>query len=381
MNNVARSKIRVLHVISGDLWAGAEVMAFNLLKYLKEFDDLDISVVLLNEGRLSEELRANGIFVQVIEEGKSSFVKISQKIRKAVSEHQPHIIHSHRYKENILTFLASLSCRGTRLVSTQHGLPEAYAKQPGIASRLISKSNFFLMSRYFTTVAVSADIGRALVNDYGFHGDGIDVIHNGIPLPKTVFMGDVSGKFVIGSSGRLFPVKDYPLMVEIARVATQSGKGDVRFELAGDGPGILDLISLVAKYQLNDNFFLRGHQDDMDRFYKGLDIYINTSIHEGIPMTILEAMGHGLPVIAPAVGGIVEIVEDGKEGFLIGSRDPKDFADKILLLRTDRDLWAKMSRAAREKAEREFSAEIMGTKYRELYLRLVQSDIIRKGHR
>ena len=94
-------------------------------------------------------------------------------------------------------------------------------------------------------------------------------------------------------------------------------------------------------------FFLKGHQHDMASFYRGLDLYINTSIHEGIPMTILEALAHGLPVIAPAVGGIVEIIEDGKDGFLIDSRDPCRFAEKCLLLMENCELRKTMAKAAR----------------------------------
>jgi L-malate glycosyltransferase len=111
----------------------------------------------------------------------------------------------------------------------------------------------------------------------------------------------------------------------------------------------------------------------MNSFYQGLDVYLNTSVHEGIPMTILEALSHGLPVIAPAVGGIVEIIDDGKEGFLIDSRNPHEFAEKCLLLKENRELREKMSRAAREKAEQTFSAKNMAERYYQLYRRESQT--------
>jgi len=124
---------------------------------------------------------------------------------------------------------------------------------------------------------------------------------------------------------------------------------------------------MIESYGIKEGFIFKGHLDDMDSFYRGLDVYINTSVHEGIPMTILEALAHGLPVVAPAVGGIVEIIEDGKEGFLIDSRNPQDFAEKCLLLKENRELREKMARAAREKAERAFSAERMADNYYRLY--------------
>ena len=109
----------------------------------------------------------------------------------------------------------------------------------------------------------------------------------------------------------------------------------------------------------------------MEDFYKGLDIYMNTSIHEGIPMSVLEAMGHGLPVIAPKVGGFPEIIEDGINGFLIQDRNPYKFAEKVLFL----SQWRKrfnMGTAARMRIKEHFSQEVMVEKYLGLYRELLQ---------
>ena len=368
VNSSARSRLKVILFISGDLWAGAETMACNLLKRLKEYDDLDLSVILLNEGRLAAELRASGLTVHVVDEKLHSFREIFRETRRIIGSNTPDIIHSHRYKENLLALLISGCCRRARLVSTQHGLPESHEKKPGITQRFKTRTNFLVLSRFFTTVAVSEDISNVLVSRFGFRKEKVEVIHNGIELPPSPSApGEKAGTFVVGSSGRLFPVKDYPLMVEIARAISATGAGDVRFELAGDGPELPALQALIQHYGLNAGFILKGHQDDMATFYQGLDIYLNTSRHEGIPMTILEALAHGLPVIAPAVGGIVEIIDDGREGFLIDSRSPCDYAEKCLFLKDNREKRDRMSRAARTKAERAFSAEKMAERYYRLY--------------
>jgi len=370
MTDHTKPKLKVFHLISGDLWAGAETMAYNLLIHLKEYDDLDISVILLNEGRLAVELRASGHTVHVIDESKHSFWNIFKKARMIFASNPPDIVHSHRYKENLLAYLSSLFCRKTKLVSTLHGLPEAYTKQPGLVQIFIFKANFIGLARYFFTVVVSEDIRTVLVSRLGFRNDSVQVIHNGVQIHEFNLSKNGGGPFVIGSSGRLFPVKDYPLMVEIARAVTSTGVNDVRFELAGDGPEMPALETLIQSYNLSDSFSLKGHQSDMASFYRGLDVYLNTSLHEGIPMTILEALSHGLPVIAPAVGGIVEIIDDGIDGFLIDSRNPQDYADKCLLLNENWELLDKMKQAARAKAERTFSAEMMAERYYRLYRRL-----------
>ena len=198
----------------------------------------------------------------------------------------------------------------------------------------------------------------------------MQTIHNGIENIEKSFPQKSSDEFLIGSSGRLFPVKDYSLMVEIANLIAHNE--NISFALAGDGPEKSNLENSIRQHDLNDCFDLVGHLDDMVPFYSGLEAYINTSLHEGIPMTILEAMSYGLPIISPNVGGIPEIIENGVEGFLIDGRNPQDYADKCLLLYRDRKLREKMSRAARKKVCRDFSCERMTERYLERYRDLVK---------
>ncbi|ABQ26508.1 glycosyltransferase [Geotalea uraniireducens] len=370
MNATAFPKMKVFHFISGDLWAGAETMAFNLLRRLKGYSDLDLSVILLNEGRLADELRNSGLTVHVIDERRYSFWEIVRRIRAILRSSPPQLIHSHRYKENILAILAAGPGGSINLIATQHGLPEFAGKKPPFAVRFKSRANFHILSRYFTkTVAVSGDVRNFLVNHCAFRKENVEVIHNGIEIPNAMPPKGGIGLFVIGSSGRLFQVKDYPLMVDIARTIADLDEDNIRFELAGDGPERSTLEALVQRYELRNRFVLKGHQDDMDTFYRGLDLYLNTSVHEGIPMTILEALARGLPVIAPAVGGICEIIENGVEGFLINGRHPHDFAEKCLLLRENKELRERMSKSARYKVEQLFSAERMAESYYRLYCR------------
>jgi len=372
MNNANSSKLKVFHLISGDLWAGAEAMAFNLLSHLKGYPDLDLVTILLNEGRLAGNLREIGITVHVIDEKQFSFWEIVRRTRAILRTSPPDLIHSHRYKENILAALAAGFSGGIKLIATQHGLPELADEKSTFANRFVSKANFNLLSRYFTrTVAVSTDVRNSLVKKYAFRENRVNSIHNGIEIPDVTLSRQKTGTFVIGSSGRLSPVKDYPFMVEIARAMASTNGKDVYFELAGEGSERPVLESMVQHYGLQERFILKGHQDDMDTFYRGIDLYLNTSVHEGIPMTILEALARGIPVVAPAVGGISEIITNGVEGFLVDSRNPDAFAEKCLLLMDNMELRERMSKAARCRAESAFSAEKMAGNYYQLYRRAV----------
>jgi L-malate glycosyltransferase len=122
--------LKIWHIISGDLWAGAEVMACTLLRELNRNPDVNLSVILLNNGRLAEELRTDGIGILIFDENNHSFSSLLGQIRNQLRTNSPDIIHAHRYKENLLAFLAIQGICRPALISTLHGLPEVIDKRP-----------------------------------------------------------------------------------------------------------------------------------------------------------------------------------------------------------------------------------------------------------
>lgn len=360
--------IRVCHLISGDLWAGAEVMAFNLLKELQQFRDIDASAIILNEGHLARGLRKAGVPVFVVDEKNVFFPSIFFRIRSLIRKLSPDVIHSHRYKENILAFLSRGFLRKIRLIATQHGMPEGSNKRLLSKGGFVSCLNKYLLARHFDSlVVVSNDMWQTYTQGYGFNPEKVQSIHNGIELPAKFEHHNTKSGITVGSAGRFFPVKDYSLMVEIARAIKEKGY-PVAFELAGDGPQWDIIEERIRSYRLDDTFLLKGHVDNMSDFYSGLDVFLNTSLHEGIPMSILEAMSYGLPVVAPKVGGISEIITDGLDGFLVEGRAPMDFAEKIIFLWEYPGILSKMGWAAKSKVEEEYSVAVMAEKYLILYL-------------
>jgi len=363
----------VCHIVSGDLWAGAEVVVRHLLGGLQAAGDVRLRAILLNEGRLAAEIRALGIRTHVLEERALSFPGILRRARHLLREDPPDILHAHRYKENALAFLLRGSSPRSKLVATQHGLPEIYPGMATVKNRAVSRANFLLMSRCFhSVVAVSHDIRWALLNRLGFRDATVRVIHNGIELPSSMPGKPEHGPFVVGSCGRLVPVKDYPLMVEIAK-AVAAMEPRIRFHLAGDGPERARLEAMVAAGGIENTFALLGHCEEMARFYGSLSVYLCTSRHEGMPMSVLEAMSLGNPVVAPAVGGLREMVRNGENGILLRTRSPEDYARAILGLYRDAETRKRMSRAARWSVEREFSVDRMIRGHVDLYRELCRS--------
>jgi len=360
--------MRVCHIISGDQWAGAEVMDYRLLQGLGKYNDLELSAILLNEGKVAEEFRKLGITVFVAPETGNGFFRLIEIVGRMAKQFSPDIMHSHRLKENLLAYHSAKNMGHTRLICTQHGMPEPLSGKMKVLKRfLLSKYHLTILSRHFRKiVAVSEDIRCRFILEYGFGEEKIGMIRNGTDIPSCFRTKEDGGPFVIGSAGRLFPVKDYPFMVEIAREISQRA-GDIRFELAGEGPERESILGSIREYGLEKIFFLSGFIDDIPKFYERLDLYMNTSVHEGIPMSVLEAMAHGMPVIAPNTGGLKEIIEDGLQGFLIDGRDPRKYADACMKLYGDRKLLNAMGAAARRKIEREFSFDKMAARYYEMY--------------
>ena len=360
--------MRVCHMISGDQWAGAEVMDYRLLQGLSKYKDLELSAILLNEGKVASEFRRLGVDVHVANESGQSYFRLAETVKNLVKMLSPDVLHSHRLKENILAYHAAKSGNHIRLICTHHGMPEPLSGKGKLLKRFIlSKYHHRILSRHFhRVVVVSEDIRNRFLREYRFPNGKVDMIHNGTDIPPSRPEKKDSGDFVIGSAGRLFPVKDYPLMVRVAGEISRRTSG-TRFELAGEGPEKERILGLIREEGLETVFALNGFLDDISRFYASLDLYINTSLHEGIPMSVLEAMSYGLPVIAPDTGGLAEIIENGRHGYLVQGRDPRAFADNCLRLIENRSLLQELGDASREKIRKEFSFDNMSEKYRRLY--------------
>lgn len=364
-------KITVLHVFSGDLWAGAEVVVFNLLNRLREYSDLRIIALSLNEGILTKKLHDAGLETYVIPEATYSFLIIFVKAFHLLKRKKIDIIHSHRYKENLLALLLAKSMGGKHLVTTLHGLSELPVSGKNQQSPIPLKTHidYFFLNRFFTrVVAVSHEIKTVLVRYDLFTQKKVDVIYNGIPLPPQISSSESStnGLFHIGTVGRMVPVKDFNLFLEVA-AEIKKRKNNVRFSILGEGSLRQELIQRTKDLKIEDSMEFLSSRPDPFRYFQSLDLYLNTSLHEGIPMSILEAMACGKPVVAPNVGGIPEVISHREQGLLVEGRDPKDFADSCLALMQNQDLRAAMSKNAARKIESSFSSVKMAQSYQQLY--------------
>jgi len=238
-----------------------------------------------------------------------------------------------------------------------------------LKTRIASGINLFSQKYFFDRiVAVSDEIAENFVYVKSISSRKVTRIHNGIEMPKQVKNRREANKnIVIGSAGRFFPVKDYLLMVDIAEDLCKR-RDNVNFILAGDGPDKEKIISKIQEYGINDRFKLPGHLDDMEEFYSQIDIYLNTSHHEGLPMTAIEAMAHSIPVVAPAVGGFPEMIQHGKTGWLVNYRNAGEFAQIINDVISNSGAMAVAGENSIKRAQKYFSIECMTESYIKIYL-------------
>lgn len=120
----AAETLRVVHLASGDLWAGAEVQLYNLVLELHVRSDIYLKVVLFNYGVLENRLRGAGVRTTVFDEMTLGGLRLLRLLTSFLRRHRPHVLHTHRMKENVLGTLASLVCAGTHSIRTVHGAPE-----------------------------------------------------------------------------------------------------------------------------------------------------------------------------------------------------------------------------------------------------------------
>ena len=363
----------------GDLWAGAEVQLKVLLSKLVGRADIDLSVILLNEGRLEEEIDALGIPVRVFPESRWRSGKIFRELVREFKQSNIQIIHTHKYKDTILAAPAAKLCGIPHVVRTVHGLREPFQ---GLQSLKMSiyKAIERIAHRYYvdSIIRVSSQIERT----YKAEGERFRVtcIRNGIDLDGRSILTDRwrtrnelgidSETCLIGTIGRLTPVKGIPYLLDAARILLRQG-ANVKVLVVGDGSIRQDLLAQAGNLGVGERVVFLGHREDTDVLLQALDIFVLPSLSEGIPMALLEAMAASRPIVASRVGGVPEIVEDGFEGFLVEPMDVNGLAERCLQLIDSPELARKMGEQGRKRVERDFSATAMADRVALVYKELL----------
>lgn len=377
--HVASEMIKVCHVAMGDLWAGAEVQLATLIYTLAKRPNLELSVVLFNEGRLASELRTIGVPVTVFPETKLNPVTLLRKLAAHCRVGRFDLLHTHKYKDNILGTIAAVLTGIPHVIRTVHGLPEPFEGRQAIQMGLYDLCDELAIRKGVSRlIAVSSQIGQVLVSRYGT--EKVVRILNGIRISQVKQNKQLDELrrnlrieptcSIVGTVGRLVPVKGHEHFLNAAQRLLKHGQ-DIRFLIVGDGPLLNRLKDQASDLGISDYVDFLGFRDNTYDIMGAMDVFVLPSLHEGIPMAILEAMALARPIVSSRVGGISEVITDSVHGLLVRPGDPGELAGACLKLLVNRDLAERYGRAGQARAEREFSAESMGIKVEALYRELL----------
>jgi sugar transferase (PEP-CTERM/EpsH1 system associated) len=232
-------------------------------------------------------------------------------------------------------------------------------------------------------LALSRDLQRYLLDKVHVPVDRITQVYNGVDLQRYQPAGDgpqpIAGcpfdpgrHWLVGTVGRMQTVKDQPTLARafVCALRRQPALADrLRLVLVGDGPLRAQCATVLAAGGVAELAWLPGERAEIPAVMRGLHAFVLPSLAEGVSNTILEAMASGLPVVATAVGGNVELVDPGATGLLVPAGDAEALATAIVDLAADPGRAATMGRAGRTAAESRYSLEAMVATYRGVYER------------
>jgi L-malate glycosyltransferase len=323
-----------------------------------------------DEGEWAAELESAGIPVVALRRKSGFRPDLGRQIARLATQYNTDLFHCHHYSPFVYGQLAALLRRRCRVVFTEHG--HASDAGPSLKQRIVNPMLGRLPAAIF---AVSADLRLQMIAE-GLPAQRVAVIRNGIepgsrpPLAARLAarssLGLAPDALVVVTAGRLDPVKDLPALID-ALAIVRRGQSAARLVIIGDGPERARLEQQAATLGLTSAVSFAGYRGDVRQLLAAADVYANSSIHEGISLTILEAMAAGLPVVATRVGGTPEVVLDPETGVLVPVRSPAALAAALDNLLHTPGRRRAMGDAARVRVINHFSIDTMVTRYLEAY--------------
>lgn len=321
---------------------------------------------------LEDMLEEQGIGVWYLGKRRGLDPRMFVRLGRVLREFQPHVVHTHRYVLRYL--LPSLVVRRAQAwVHTVHNLAE---KEVDGLGRWVHRLAFRLG---VVPVAIADEVAQSLERVYGVRH--VPLIPNGIPVERYALGEGVrkswreregfdEDAFLLVSVARLSPQKDHVTLIRAFSKAV-SHQPNLHLLLVGDGPLRPQLEAEVRGLGLGGKVHFLGVRTDVPEILAAADVFVLSSRWEGNPLSVMEAMAAGKPVISTAVGGVPELVESGVTGFLVRPGDAQDLAQAIVRVAGDPDLRLRLGHAAHGEAKRRFDVRIMVERYEVLYEQLL----------
>jgi glycosyltransferase involved in cell wall biosynthesis len=359
---------RLLILITLAEVGGAQTYVAGLLPALAA--ELDVTVAAWGPGPLVDACAREGVrfvplrYVRRALNPWLDFLGLVELVRLMRRE-RPDIVHANSSKAGILGRFAAVLARVPVRVFTVHGW--AFKAYSGSASTLYRVADRAMRPLTTAIVCVSETELAAGLAARTCTVEQTRVIRNAVALAEQR-PDPGEGPTQILSVGRLKEPKDFGTLVDALALLE---RGSFVARVAGDGPDEPLLREQIAGHRIEDAVLLLGERPDVPELLDAAHVFVLASRSEGLPMSVLEAMAHGVPVVASAVGGLPELVRDGETGLLVPPEDPQALADAIARLAGDQALRERLADAAYRRLRKEFDPERWRGEHLELYRSLL----------
>jgi glycosyltransferase involved in cell wall biosynthesis len=320
----------VLHVIKGLGPGGAERLLVSLAGARSPDVDIEVAYLLPEKSHLASELEASGAVVHLLS-GRRGLADLRwpRRLVELVRERAYDVVHLH---SPAVAAIARVAMRLGRLrpvvASTEHNVWRAFAPMTRLANGLT-------LGMDDLRLAVSEEVRSSTWPRWR---DDIDVVIQGIPVQVLRHrraeraaarrrLGLSDRDLLAATVANFREKKDYPTLLRAARACAD--RPQMSFVSIGQGPLQAELQAEHARLGLGDRFRFLGYVPDPAAVVVAADVFVLTSRHEGLPISLLEAMALGVPPVATAVGGIPEVVTDGVDGVLVAPGDPEAVAGAL----------------------------------------------------
>lgn len=355
-------KKRVFQIIPNLALAGAEIMLENLIFGLHN-DDFEVSVVSLynEQSAITKRLEDQNISLYYLGKKKGIDIRMIYRLYTLFIKEKPDVVHTHRYAMQY-AIPAALMAKVPVKIHTIHNIAK---KEVGKIQRKLHC--FFYRYCSVIPVAISPIVKHSVMIEYNMASYQVPMIYNGIDTKKCIQKREYvakNGKVTIIHIGRFTEQKNHKELIESFKLV-HDNKPDTVLKLIGAGKLEQNIRKKVKELNLDDCVEFLGLKSNVYPYLYNADIFVLPSLWEGMPITLIEAMGTGLPIVATEVGGIPDMIRNNETGLLVdANRD--QISEALLKLINTENLRERIGKAAIE-ASRQFSVEEMTNKYAKLY--------------
>jgi glycosyltransferase involved in cell wall biosynthesis len=362
--------MRILVGLESSGPGGAENMVLSLATGLTDLGHQPV-IVTDKAGWMTERAEAAGVPVWVETQHRFRELPWALRLARRMRRERIDIFHSHEFSMNVFGGGAAWLARVPHVVTIHGRRYVSDAPRRVRAYRLMRRMGVPI-------VAVSDDLRDYLAEGFGLQRENLERVHNGIALPTPppaeseqrrelrqnarAALGLPAFGPLLVCVGNLYPVKDHASLLRVLPMLPEA-----HLAIAGRGDEEDNLRTLAAELGVTERLHLLGLRDDIGTILASADVFVQPSRSEGLPLAVLEAMGHELPVVATAVGGIPEAIEDQKSGLLVAPGDSQALADALKQILDFPERAASLACGGRARAEAEFSVGTMVERYVELY--------------